>query len=62
MEKKITNKQIKELLTTINTSLGVISVSGNDVFTLAECRNALAQIITVMPIDENTNDFAESQQ
>ena len=55
METKITNKQIKDALANVNTHLGNISVSGNDVFVLAECRNVLSQIIAVMPIEESDN-------
>lgn len=57
METKITNKQIKDVLANINTHLGGISVSGNDVFVLAECRNALNQIISIIPADnDETNE------
>ena len=46
------NKKIKESLILINTLLGNITVSGESVFHLSDCRKALSQIITQIPVDE----------
>lgn len=51
MNIKITNEQIKEAIVSIELYLGKISVSGEDVIVLAECRNALRQLITMIPIE-----------
>ena len=46
------NKQIKEILTNINTLLGKISVRDEDVFHMSDCRRALGQVITNIPVDD----------
>lgn len=59
MNAEITNKQIRDTLVNINNFLGGISVSGNDVFTLADCRNALKQITTIMPVESDDQTAAK---
>lgn len=54
MEQKITNKQLQEALTQINLLLGSVSVTGDSVFIIAECRNALKQLIPLIPEDKST--------
>jgi len=51
MNTKITNEQIKEAISNVEIYLGKMSVSGDNVFVLAECRSALRQIITLIPKD-----------
>lgn len=56
MNTTLTNKQIHDSLMHINILLGNISVNGEDVFTMADCRNALKQIISLMPVEEAVED------
>lgn len=56
MNENITNKQLRDSLLNINLLLGNISVSGEDVFTLSDCRKALRQLTTMISIEEASND------
>lgn len=53
MNETITNKQVRDSLMNINLLLGGISVSGEDVFTLADCRKALKQIVSMIQLDKS---------
>lgn len=52
---QLTNKQLQDMLNQINLLLGTIAVSGDNVFTLADCRNALKQIVSALPADAPAN-------
>ena len=52
MTEKLTDVQIKEILTNINVILSQLSVAGDDVFRLADCRRALNQVINQSETEE----------
>ncbi len=52
MTEKLTDVQIKEILTNINVLLSQLSVAGDDVFRLADCRRALTQVINQSETEE----------
>ena len=52
MTEKLTDVQIKEILTNINVLLSQLSVAGDDVFRLADWRRALTQVINQSETEE----------
>ena len=56
MNETLTNIQVKETLNNINLLLGQLTVSGDGVFQLADCRRALTQVINQMQVEESESE------